>query len=144
MRKKMLLVMLLSCTFGIFYYSWLPDPKLASETYLPAWLLDWSNLHFNLRTAIPFIGFGFLLEMWGATSSQMKNTKEKVLGSLFHILLAAVIVSLAELGQCFIIKRIPDSMDILYGILGSVLGSVLYAFFNFILVIIFIKNEKQT
>ena len=142
MPKKMLLVLLLSCTLSIFYYSWLPDPKLASETYLPAWLLDWSNLHFNLRTAIPFIGFGFLLEMWGATSSKKKNTKEKFLRSFFHILLAAVIVSLAELGQCFIIKRIPDSMDILYGILGSVLGSVLYAFFNFILVIIFIKNEK--
>jgi hypothetical protein len=72
MPKKMLLVLLLSCTVGIFYYSWLPDPKLASETYLPAWLLDWSNLHFNLRTAIPFIGFGFLLEMWGATSSQVR------------------------------------------------------------------------
>ena len=138
----MLLVLLLSCTLGIFYYSWLPDPKLASETYLPAWLLDWSNLHFNLRTAIPFIGFGFLLEMWGATSSQKKNTKEKVLGSLFNILLAAVIVILAELGQCFVIKRIPDSMDILYGILGSVLGCLLFVLFTILIKSNFTKNEK--
>jgi len=142
MLKKLLLVLLLSCTVGIFYYSWLPDPKLASETYLPAWLLQWSNLHFNLRTAIPFIGFGFLLEMWGGISGQKKNTKEKVLRALFHIALAAVIVTLAELGQYFILNRHPDSMDILYGILGSVLGCLLFVLFTILIESNFTKNEK--
>ena len=126
MPKKLILFLLLACTVGIFYYSWLPDPKLASETYLPAWLRNWSNLHFNLRTAIPFIGLGYLLEILGATLGQKKTTKAKMLTALFHIAIAAVIVTTAELGQYGILNRHPDSMDILYGILGSVLGALVY------------------
>jgi hypothetical protein len=126
MPKKMLLILLLACTVGIFYYSWLPDPKLASETYLPVWLRNWSNLHFNLRTAIPFLGIGFLFEMWGANPVPKKNTKAKVLGLLLHTVLAALIVSLAEVGQYGILNRHPDGMDILFGILGSVSGALVY------------------
>ena len=118
--------MLLACTAAVFYYSWLPDPKLASETYLPTWLRNWSNLHFNLRTAIPFVGIGILLEMWGATPGQKKTTKAKVLRLLFHIGIAAIIVSVAEVGQYGILNRHPDGMDILFGILGSVSGAFLY------------------
>jgi glycopeptide antibiotics resistance protein len=126
MPKKLLLILLLVCTAAVFYYSWLPDPKLASETYLPAWLLNWSNLHFNLRTAIPFVGIGFFLEMWGTTPDPKKKTKAKVIRSLFHTVLAAIIVSVAEVGQYFILNRHPDSMDILFGVLGSVFGVFVY------------------
>ena len=125
-KRKSIFFAFFLCVLVIFYYSWLPYPKLASETYLPAWLLDWSNLHFNLRTAFPFIGVGFLLEMLGATSGQKKNAKVKVLMSLYPIVLAAIIVSIAEVGQYFIVNRHPDSMDILFGILGSVLGAFVY------------------
>ena len=126
MPKKLLLLLIITCTVGIFYYSWLPDPKLTSETYLPVWLRNWSNLHFNLRTAIPFLGIGFLFEMWGANPVPKKNTKAKVLGLLLHTVLAALIVSVAEVGQYGLLNRHPDGMDILFGILGSVSGAVVY------------------
>ncbi len=126
MPKKLLLILLITCTVGIFYYSWVPDPKLASETYLPAWLLNWSNLHFNLRTAIPFLGIGFLLEVWGSIPPQKKTPKAKVFALLFHTILAALIVSVAEVGQYGLLNRHPDSMDILFGILGSVSGALVY------------------
>jgi hypothetical protein len=126
MSKKLLLILLLACTATVFYYSWLPDPKLTSETYLPVWLRNWSNLHFNLRTAIPFLGIGFLFEMWGANPVPKKNTKAKVLGLLLHTVLAALIVSVAEVGQYGLLNRHPDGMDILFGILGSVSGAVVY------------------
>ena len=122
----MLLVLLFACTVGIFYYSWLPDPKLASETYLPLWLRHWSNVHFNLRTAVPFVGIGFLLEMWGANPVPKKNTKAKMLRLLLHTVFAAFIVSLAEAGQYGLLNRHPDGMDILFGILGSVSGASVY------------------
>lgn len=126
MVKKWLLILLLACMATIFYYSWLPDPKLASETYLPVWLRHWSNEHFNLRTAIPFIGIGFLFEMWGSNPVPKKNTKAKVLGLLLHTVLAALIVSVAEVGQYGIVNRHPDGMDILFGVLGSVSGALVF------------------
>ena len=126
MPKNLLLVLLFACTVGIFYYSWLPDPKLASETYLPVWLSHWSNEHFNLRTAVPFVGLGFLLEIRGATSAHNKTTTAKRLTLLFHTVLAAIIVSLAEAGQYGILNRHPDGMDMLFGILGSVSGALVY------------------
>jgi glycopeptide antibiotics resistance protein len=142
MQKKMLLVLLFICIFGIFYYSWLPDPKLASETYLPKWLINWSNHYFNLRTAIPFLGFGFLMEMWRATPNQKKTTMTKVLKVLTHTALGAIIVSIAEGGQYLLIHRHPDSLDLLYGILGSILGSLLYYVLNIFIELNFYKNGK--
>lgn len=126
MPKNLLLVLLFACTVGIFYYSWLPDPKLASETYLPVWLSHWSNEHFNLRTAVPFVGLGFLLEIRGSTSTHNKTTTAKLLTLLYHTLLAALIVSLAEAGQYGILNRHPDGMDILFGILGSISGALVF------------------
>ena len=62
--------------------------------------------------------------MWGANPAPQKNTKAKVIRSLFHTVLAALIVSVAEVGQYFILNRHPDSIDILFGVLGSVSGAL--------------------
>lgn len=66
LKKSLKILVPLLCLFlvaEIFYLSWMPEGHLGLETYLPVWLLDWSEIHFNLRTAIPFIALGFLFEI---------------------------------------------------------------------------------
>lgn len=104
---------------GIFYLSWIPDSHFTSESYLPLWLRDWCNSFFNLRTAIPFIPFGFFLEAVLQSKDGIKTNFKCWFANLF---LSTLVVSLAEGGQFFILNRHPDVMDVFYGILGSQLG----------------------
>ncbi|TRX15879.1 VanZ family protein [Flavobacterium franklandianum] len=123
----------------IFYLSWLPNGHLGEETYLPSWLLAWSNHHFNLRTAIPFFALSFLMQCWYSISAPT-GAKIKIPFWVFNLTCAAVLVCIVEGGQFFIAHRHPDSMDVVYGIFGSLLGCVLYSIFKFITILIFIKK----
>jgi hypothetical protein len=120
MSKKTILFIFV--VIGIFYLSWLPDPSLKNETYFPKWLLEWSNHHYNLRTAIPFLAVGFLL----AANKQQRISEEisnsKNFNFIQNIGIATIIVCLAEIGQFLIRERNPDLMDVFYGILGSIIG----------------------
>ncbi|QOG00790.1 VanZ family protein [Flavobacterium sp. MDT1-60] len=134
MFHKILLLILFLIIGVVFYFSWLPDPSLRSETYLPNWLLNWSNHYYNLRTAIPFIAVGFLLEAY----TNYKNSNELNTGKksnfIQNICIGAIIVCIAEGGQYVIHKRSPDLMDVFYGIIGSIIGAVGYNLFK--------KNQK--
>ena len=125
--RFILLTFLLLFFVGILYYSWIPSPSLASENYLPLWLRKWSNIYFNLRTAVPFVGLGFLLEVWTLIAPK-KRSRKKINPRIVNILIAVTTVSVAETGQFFIPSRHPDNMDLLFGIMGSVLGIFLYDF----------------
>lgn len=109
----------------IFYLSWLPNGALGEETYLPSWLLAWSNHFFNLRTAVPFFALSFLLQCWYAISGPA-GREIKIPFWIFNITFAAVLVCVVEGGQFFIAHRHPDRMDVFFGVLGSILGSVVY------------------
>ena len=74
--KKLLFILTLALIIGIFYFSWLPDSTLTSERYLPIWLLNWSNEYVNLRTAVPFVVIGVVLE---ARSGLQKPVKKNSL-----------------------------------------------------------------
>lgn len=113
-------------TFSIFYFSWISDNKLSSESYLPLWLRDWSNTYFNLRTAVPFVAFGFLLQALFPLISSSKKKLNTFAAWLLHTAIALAVVCLAECGQFFILNRHPDFMDVLYGVLGSQLGFVIF------------------
>ena len=123
--RFLLLTFLLLFVVGILYYSWIPSPSLASENYLPLWLRNWSNIYFNLRTAVPFVGLGFLLEVWTFIAPK-KQSRKKINSRIVNIIIAVITVSVAETGQFFITSRHPDSMDLLFGIMGSVLGIFLF------------------
>jgi glycopeptide antibiotics resistance protein len=125
--RFLLLTFLLLFVVGILYYSWIPSPSLASENYLPLWLRNWSNIYFNLRTAVPFVGLGFLLEVWTLIAPK-KRSKNRINPRIVNIIIAVITVSFAETGQFFLVSRHPDSMDLLFGIMGSVLGIFLYDF----------------
>lgn len=137
--RFLLLSLLILFIVGIFYYSWLPNPSLASENYLPLWLRNWSNIYFNLRTAVPFVGLGLLLEIWTLIATN-KTSRSKRSSRVINITIAAFTVSIAEAGQFFIANRHPDCMDLLFGIVGSFLGICMFDFTKFIYKIASIKN----
>lgn len=138
MFHKIVLLLLFLVIGAVFYFSWLSDPSLSSETYLPRWLLNWSNHYYNLRTAVPFIGLGFLLEVYGDRNDLSEADSNKKLNFIQNIVFAAIIVCIAEGGQFLIQRRSPDFMDVFYGIVGSIIGALSYN------VLKKIKNAKQT
>jgi glycopeptide antibiotics resistance protein len=125
-QRKSILFAFLLCVFVILYYSWLPDPRLEKETYLPLWIRNWSNYYFNIRTAIPFLFLGFLLEAWSSIPTRFFIVQNSSPFRIRNTFIAALVVCLAEGGQFFVLNRQPDSLDIVFGILGSTCGSVIY------------------
>ncbi|MFA9191527.1 VanZ family protein [Flavobacterium sp. FZUC8N2.13] len=126
MSKKIVLFLLLIVIGIVFYFSWLTDPTLESETYLPKWLLNWSNSYYNLRTAVPFIAVGFLLEAYTQHMSSNKKNHNENSYFMQNLGIATIIVCIAEAGQFLIQKRNPDVMDVFFGILGSFIGGLGY------------------
>jgi glycopeptide antibiotics resistance protein len=127
-NKIFLLLLLLIVISSVFYFSWLPDPSFKNETYLPKWLVDWGNNNYNVRTAVPFLGLGFLLEAYSQPKRINKINGNNYVSMLKNIAIAAVIVCIAEAGQFFIQKRNQDLADVFYGIIGSSTGAVVYNF----------------
>ncbi|WP_289661595.1 VanZ family protein [Flavobacterium panacagri] len=138
MFHKIVLVLLFLVVGAVFYFSWLSDPSLSTETYLPRWLLNWSNHYYNLRTAVPFVVLGFLLEIYTEQNNINEVNNNKKLNFVQNIIIAAVIVCVAEGGQFLVQRRSPDLMDIFYGIVGSLIGALGYNLLKKI------KNAKQT
>ena len=130
MPKKIVLLLLLFVIGIVFYFSWLPNPRLESESYLPKWLLNWSNYYYNLRTAVPFVAVGFLLEAYTDHVSSNKTNHNENSNFIQNIGIATIIVCIAEGGQFLIQKRNPDLMDVFFGILGSFVGGLGYYFFD--------------
>ena len=130
MPKKRVFFVFLFVIATVFYFSWLPDSGFKNETYLPRWLLNWSNNYYNLRTAIPFLAVGFLLEAYTQDKSSNEIKYRKNYNFIQNIGIATVIICIAEGGQFLIQKRNPDLMDVFYGILGSLIGALIYNLYN--------------
>lgn len=135
-------IALLLTVFSIFYFSWTPDASLHSESYLPLWIVNWSNENFNLRTAVPFVLFGFLLEELSFLIVKINFKSNKFSHRKFYFGFSLFIVLVAEIGQ-FFCGRTPDIMDVFYGLLGSFIGALLYYLFRKLIQQIKL-NAKQT
>jgi glycopeptide antibiotics resistance protein len=120
---------LLFILLSILYFSWIPDTSLHSESYLPSWLVDWSNQHYNLRTAVPFIFLGFLLETKLLLPPTPTSPFCSITIRILHLGIAFLVVVVAELGQ-FCCNRHPDILDVIYGLLGSIAGGLVYYLFR--------------
>lgn len=129
-KGKSILVAFLLSVAGIFYYSWLPNPTLDTETYLPLWIRNWSNTFYNLRTAVPFFAFGYLLEAWFFNSNRYRILKKNTSYRFYSITISIVVILIAEGGQFFLEQRHPDVMDVFFGVLGSVSGMLFYQFIS--------------
>ncbi len=130
MSKKTVLFILFFVIVAVFYYSWLPNPDLRNETYLPKWLLNWSNYYYNVRTAVPFVALGYLLETYSNKRSTNEINLEKKMIFIQNIGIAAVVACIAEGGQFLIKRRSPDLMDVFFGIIGSIIGGLGFHFVN--------------
>lgn len=128
MSKK--IVLFIFVIVAVFYFSWLPDPSFKNETYLPKWLLNWSDNYYNLRTAIPFLAVGFLLEAFTQNKDSNEIDYSKNWNFIQNIGISTIIVCIAEGGQFLIQKRNPDLMDVFYGILGSLIGVFIFNIFK--------------
>lgn len=124
--KTILLVLVVACIGVVFYFSWLPSPDFGTETYLPSWLRNWSNYYYNLRTAVPFVVLGLLLEMVSRIKDPITHFERNRQLFIQNMSVSAVVVCIAEGGQFLIQNRSPDFMDVLFGILGSGIGSLGY------------------
>ncbi len=100
----------------VFYFSWLNNPNFSKNALVPFWLNNWSNLHGQLRTGLPFIPLGFIFNTY----------RKKWKFSISGILLCFAVAVIAEFGQFFIPTRFPDTMDIFYAMLGSFIGSIFH------------------
>ena len=115
------------CVACVFYFSWLPDPSFSNQTYMPSWLVLWSDEYGRLRTAIPFIAIGFIFQYL---------LKPSEFFTLLGFLMSLFIVFFAEGIQFLLPNRHPDFFDILFGALGSIVGMLLFFVFHSIVRII--------
>lgn len=142
MSKKIILFPLTVVIVAVFYFSWLSDSSLETETYLPRWLLNWSNEYYNLRTAIPFVALGFLLEIFTNRKKSYDTNSNKNLSFMRNLGIAAVIALIAEGGQFLLTNRNPDIMDIYFAIVGSLLGGLGYNFLSVVMNFKKVTNEE--
>lgn len=132
MSKKIVLFPLVLVIGTVFYFSWLSDPSLKSETYLPQWLLSWSNKYYNLRTTIPFMALGFLLEAYTNRKKLYDSNPIKNLRFIQNLCISAIIAFIAEIGQFLVKSRNPDIMDVYFAIIGGLIGGLVYNLFAII------------
>jgi hypothetical protein len=123
-----LIVLYIFLTIGVsivFYLSWLPSPDLSQIWFMPAWLGQWTNKHDTMRTGVPFVFLGI---MTGAILVKKKRTR---ISWFYGWLLLIAVVSVAEIGQLFLPRRVFDLKDIAWGGVGSFLGlTLVWVIFN--------------
>jgi glycopeptide antibiotics resistance protein len=140
--KIILILLIVVCISAVFYFSWLPNPDLATEIYLPYWIIEWSNYYHNLRTAVPFIALGFLFEIAIYLKNPIGNSKSRVGLFIQNMSISASVVCIAEGGQFLLHNRNPDFMDVFFGIVGSAVGSLGYYTIRKLLNFKYKLNEK--
>ena len=110
----------------VFYLSWIPNPRIGEQVYLPNWLGEWTDAQQNdtIRTGVPFLGIGIVLGFY----FQHKNTALKTW--CLALLLLTSVGLLAELGQLFMPLRSFDLIDILWAFVGACIGLFLGCLFG--------------
>ncbi len=100
----------------IFYLSWISDADLNEQPFIPEWLGKWTNAHYTLRTAVPFVLLGILFGI--LLASRQYSIKFWV----FTWLALSIVVLIAEAGQLLISSRVFDWEDVLWGVAGAFAG----------------------
>ena len=106
--------LLVIATIG--YLSWRPSPMMEEIPWIPSFLGIWADEFVRARTAVPFVALGFLN---GLTQVVRKAGIIDFARSALAYLGLAVVV---ELVQVFIPSRHCDVQDMLWAVLGTMLG----------------------
>ena len=142
MSKKIILIILFFVIGAVFYFSWLSDPSLESETYIPKIILDWSNEYYNLRTAVPFVVLDFLLEAYSNRKNSYYANPNKTMSFMQNIGVSAMIAFIAEGGQFLVQSRNPDMMDVYFALIGSLIGGFVYNLLSILMNFKRIRNAE--
>ncbi|MFD2256101.1 hypothetical protein ACFSSA_05375 [Luteolibacter algae] len=103
---------------AVFYFSWIPNPRLGELGWMPEGLGDVVDRFSRLRTGVPFVGLGLVTGFF-------LRRKRRPLGDWGLVFLFLVcVVFTAELGQINLPRRVLDWQDILWGIVGSAVGMI--------------------
>jgi glycopeptide antibiotics resistance protein len=122
-------LILLSIIF--IYLSWIPQSSMVSSNILPHWFAAWldQDSMMNLRTGIPMIFLG----IFSCVSLSYNHNRFTTL--LLSFVFACLLLLIAELGQYFIPGRHTDLADLGWGVIGNIVGMVIwffvYEFFNY-------------
>ncbi len=103
---------------AVFYFSWLPQPQLATQVPMPGFFAAWVDAatHQNLRTAVPFL-------LWGlAAGFGLRQRQAPARAWVVQGLLMTGVACLAELGQLFIPARTCDAGDVGWAAAGAAAG----------------------
>jgi len=103
---------------AIFYFSWIPDPAMRDQKWLPHWLRIWADRYNQLRTAVPLVPLGFIGGLYLAWRRSPLPQWLMLWGGLSGLVL------LAELGQIVLPRRRFDLMDVFWGSIGAAVGVV--------------------
>jgi hypothetical protein len=105
-------------TTSVFYFSWLPQPRLGTQVSMPGFLARWvdAEANENIRTAVPFA----LLGLTSGAGLWFRGARLRLW--VFSGLLMVMIACVAELGQRFIPERTCDAGDIGWAAVGAGLG----------------------
>lgn len=104
----------------VFYLSWLPQPKLGLNWFIPKWLATWADAHKNetVRTGVPFILLGIVISIY------LLLLKSNWFSWLASWLVLSIVVLLAEIGQLYLPHRSFDWWDVCWGSAGAMFGLV--------------------
>lgn len=118
MRYFLIYVLVAFGCIMIWYLSWVHEPKLGSNWFIPSWLAEWTDSGDNstLRTGVPFVFLGILVGVWLTASGKSWHRW------LISWLLLILVVVIAELGQLFLPLRSFHWLDIAWGAAGAALG----------------------
>jgi uncharacterized protein YacL len=113
----------------IFYLSWVSNPDLVHVWFIPKWLAKWTDTrsHQNIRTAVPFVFLGLIIELFDAPKSLSKYRL------LLSWLALVGVVIIAELGQLLRPYRTFSWSDIGWGAIGAFVGLVIARLLAYIL-----------
>jgi hypothetical protein len=121
MRLVLLLILTLLGIALVFYLSWLPQPKLGLNWFIPNWLATWADTNSNgaLRTGVPFVILGILI----GTGLKIKGYPWYTWAAFWLVL--TLVVLIAEFGQFYLPYRSFDVWDVVWGATGAVVGLAL-------------------
>lgn len=106
---------------SVFFFSWLPEPRISEQVHLPGHLGAWVDAkeNWNLRTAVPFVLMGGLMGLWLQIREVPARTWWISWGGMVLIAL------IAEWGQLYLERRHCDAADVGWAAAGAAGGLVL-------------------
>lgn len=102
----------------VVYLSWRQSPQMADAYWMPSFLGLWADEFVRARTAVPFVFLGFL----NGITQCLRNESIVAFGK--SVLAYTAFAVLVELGQLLLPTRHCDPLDMVWALVGVMVGQV--------------------